>query len=225
VDESSAAALMMNIPTIVADPMSPAASTLLGMLVNMVLSLSALGLPYAKIVLALHRTIQFSRGWFAGPNMQKAEALMEKLKQKYPDDYIMLCDFSQEPVNRYLLQNDLSVKMFGKISRQHGGFKGIRVSAKEIWSVLKLYSDAATLPPGKEAHKEMKLYVRSEERVCEVFVSMDDDAGVIIERGRLADGPLRRQKEVGTTGDKSTISSSSSSAAPGHLIAPAEERS
>jgi hypothetical protein len=208
--ESSTSVLTMNIPSVVGTPISAAASTLLGMLVNMVLSLGALGLPYAKIVLALHRTIIYSRGWFASPKMDQAQALMAKLKQQHPDDYIILCDFTQDPLNRYLLQNDLAIEMFGKISQEHGGCKGLRVSPTEIWNVLKTYSEAGTLPSGQEARGELTLVVRSEDRLCEVFISMDDETHIIVERGRLMDGPLRRGRCPSVPAATKNVPSSSS---------------
>jgi hypothetical protein len=206
--ESSASALTMNIPSVVGAPISAAASILLGILVNMVLSLGALGLPYTKMVLALHRTIQYSRGWFTSPRIDKAQELMARLEQQHPNDYIMLCDFTQDPLNRYLLQNELAKQMFGKITQQHGGCKGMRVAPKELWNALKMYAEAAMLPPGQEVRTEIMLFVRSQERLCEVFVSMDDATHVVVERGRLMDGPLRAGNVSATA---NALSSSSAS--------------
>jgi hypothetical protein len=213
---SSASALSMNIPVGVGAPISAAASSLFGMLVNMFLSLGALGLPYIKVVLVFHRTIQYSRGWFTSPRLDQAEQLMARLNAKYPTDYIILCDFTQDPLNRYLVLNEMARRMFGKITQKDGGCKGVRCPPREIWSVLKAYSEAAMLPSGQEIRTVVTLYVRSEERLCEVFLSMDDETHTVVERGRLLDGPLKRGPQRDLRATRSTESDQTS--APGSRL-------
>jgi hypothetical protein len=182
-DESSAPALQMNIPTYATTPISSSAFAVLSMLVSTFLSLAAMGVPFIRCVTALTRTILLSRGWFKSPTMTHAEALMARLQAAHPTEYILLSDFTSDPSNRVMLQNDLAIAMFGKISQKHGGYRGIRCPSSELWNVLRIYAEAATT--SQEIRGQVILYVRNQPRLVELNISMDDTTNIIVERGRL----------------------------------------
>jgi hypothetical protein len=183
IDESSAPALQMNIPTYATTPISSSAFAVLSMLVSTCLSLAAMGVPFIRCVTAITRTILLSRGWFKSPSMAQAEGLMARLQAAHPTEYILFSDFTCDPSNRVMLQNDLAIAMFGKISQKHGGYRGIRCPSSELWNVLRIYAEAATT--SQEVRGQVVLYVRNQPRLVELNISMDDATHIIVERGHL----------------------------------------
>ena len=100
-----------------------------------------------SIVHGFVRMKLLARGWFISPTNQDAERVMHAMNRMYPNDYIILFDFtSQNYSDRIMLQNDLALRLFGGISRHHGGFKGKRFLPEDTWRLLKVIAHCFTYP-------------------------------------------------------------------------------
>jgi len=188
--QSASIALRMPIPSFFSSA-SGAAASLLSMVASMILSIAASGSAWLVCLQTLTKAVLLSRGWFWSPTMQQAEDLMRRLNAQYPDDYIILHDYTARIAeDRIILQNQASIRLFGHIARQYGGFTAVRVPVFEVWSIIKAYADAAMAPPGQETRSQVWLYAKGQLKYLEVFVRCDDASHLFIERGRVIENAV-----------------------------------
>jgi len=143
------------------------------------------------------RLRMFAKGWMVSPTPEEVRAMINDIAVKHPDDYILVIDFTQGRYeDRILGQNQIAVDCFGRISRDYGGFSGIRFSPRDVWGLFKTMAMAYAYP-GHDFSLRMRWKRNCGHGPYEWFdtiLATEETFHLLIERGRRCRGLLLQEE-------------------------------
>jgi len=135
---------------------------------------------------AIGRMIIFSTGWLQQPTIEQAKVLMERVALAHPDDSIIITDLTTTKFSdRFLVQNEISKRYVGVITRDQGGSSKRLIRSRDYWILLSAIVNAFR-GNGEESYARMYCCstVDDRELLVDAYISVDPATRMLILRAQ-----------------------------------------